>query len=94
MDDVPARIENYFAFPVSLYWINPDTSDRKRELFEELLPVDFEFGTIYGHEFEIVKIETGEIVHSFGIQEADEDGEFIFSVGPNMQEPTKDHDEL
>jgi hypothetical protein len=41
-----------------------------------------------------VKIETGEIVHSFGIQEADEDGEFIFSVGPNMQEPMKDHDEL
>jgi len=74
--------------------IDPDTSDRKRELFEELLPPDFEFNTIYGHEFEIGNKETGEVVHSFGILEADEDGEFIFSVGPNKQEPTKDHDEL
>ena len=93
-DDLEARIENYFAYTVSLDWIDSDTSDRKRELFEELLPADFEFNTIYGHEFEIVNKETGEVVHSFGILEGDEDREFIFSVGPNKQEATKDHDEL
>jgi hypothetical protein len=49
--------------------------------------------TSMGHKFAIVKSDTDEVVHAFKIDEPDEDGEFIFVVGPAKQEQRDEDDD-
>lgn len=59
----------------------------------EDLEKEFDMDTSVGHEFELVKSGTDEVVHAFTIEEPDEDGEFIFVVGPEKQEPREEDDD-
>eukprot|EP00545_Synedropsis_sp_CCMP1620_P005424 CAMPEP_0119015792 /NCGR_PEP_ID=MMETSP1176-20130426/11634_1 /TAXON_ID=265551 /ORGANISM="Synedropsis recta cf, Strain CCMP1620" /LENGTH=463 /DNA_ID=CAMNT_0006969113 /DNA_START=131 /DNA_END=1522 /DNA_ORIENTATION=+ len=92
--DKIATIENYFPYPVDLYWLDAESPYRERVLMQENLEEVFEMDSTIGHEFEIIKKDTSEVIHYFEVAEPDEDGEFIFVVGPARQDQQKDDTEL
>ena len=87
VEKIPAKIENHFPYPVSLYWIDHEDEARPRFVLEELLGNVYEVETMPGHQFEVLKVDTGEVVASFQVSESDRDHEIVISVGPMNEEP-------
>ena len=81
-----AKILNGFPYPVSLYWVRDQDEEHTRELVGNSLPDVHEFDTFLGHRFEIVKIDSGEVVNSFEITGGDPGRHFIASVRPAFDE--------
>jgi hypothetical protein len=88
VEKIPAKIENHFPFPVSLYWIDHEDEARPRFVLEEFLGNVYEVETMPGHQFEVLKVDTGEIVASFQVSETDllVEHEIVISVGPSINE--------
>ena len=78
-----AKILNGFPYPVSLYWVSDQDELQTRELVKRLLKDVYEFESFRGHRFEIVELETGEVVRSFEMRSGDHGRDCIVLVGPS-----------
>jgi hypothetical protein len=88
MLETKIRIFNLFDFPVSLVWI--DLADRPipRVFVAEELYRKTDLQCQTGHYFEVVEYGTDHVVDYFFVDEPDEDGEYIYHVGPIIKEPS------
>lgn len=89
---IRAMLANGFPYPVSLYWIKHEGDEQARELMVESLSNVYEFQTTIGHEFVVLKLDSGEVVDSFEITGGDADRDISISVGPSLSKtPNKGH---
>lgn len=81
---IRATLANSFPYPVSLYWIRYEDGGHARELMMQSISDVYQFQTSIGHEFVVVKIDSGEVLDSFEITSGDDDRDIIISVGPSV----------
>ena len=85
-----AKVRNSFPYPVSLYWVSDEDEVQTRELVTDSLGDVGEFESFRGHRFEVVKLETGEVVDSFELMGGDQGRDCIVSVGLSASQIAND----
>lgn len=81
-EKIPATIENNFPYPVSLYWIDHEEDNRPRFVLEEVLDKVHHMNTMSGHQFEVRKVDTEELVATFQVNETDSNEVIVIKIGP------------
>jgi hypothetical protein len=85
MLETKIRIFNLFEFPVSLVWIDLEDRPIPRIFVAERLHHKTDLQV--GYYFEVVEFGTDFVVDHFFVEQPDEDGEYIYHVGPMIKDP-------